>query len=281
MATHEHHHKLKTPDGLQLYTVTYTPDESPKAHLVLVHGYAEHAGRYAHVIEAIRSEGYAVYTIDHRGHGQSEGERAYFDTLAQPIDDLKQFVNNIQAANGNPPLFMLGHSMGALIALSFALQHNFELKGLILSGIPLTADLATSPVLISIAKILNIVAPKLPLADAAPINELSTDPTIARAFAADPLNWKEKMRVRMGMTMRDYARAARASNMTPLKMPLLVLHGADDKISPPSGTQWVYDHAPSTDKTIKIYPDMKHEILNEIDRASVLSDITAWLDAHI
>jgi len=270
---------FQSDDGLKLATCAHHDSATPKAYIVLVHGYGEHAGRYAHVVDALCGAGYSVHTIDHRGHGASDGERAYFNNLWEPVADLKRFVNDVQAQNSNRALFMLGHSMGALIALVFAIQYQYELKGVILSGIPLTADLSTSPVLLAVGNLLNLVAPKMQLADAAPRNELSSDPSVMLDFQADPLNWKGKMRVRMGISIQRAAKWSRA-NIGALKLPIMLAHGADDKICPPSGSQFVFDGASSTDKTLKFYPGMKHEILNERERAGVIADMIAWCDAH-
>jgi alpha-beta hydrolase superfamily lysophospholipase len=260
-------------------TADYVPDGDAVGQIVLVHGYGEHAGRYVHVIEALCGAGYSVHTLDHRGHGESEGTRAYFNTLWEPVADLRLFVNHVQSQTGNRTLIMLGHSMGALIALVFAIQYAYELKALILSGVALTADLRQPPMLIHVANLLNRFIPKAPLADGAPISELSNDPSVALAFTADPLTYKGKMRVRMGVSIQRAAAWAR-DNLEMVELPVLLMHGADDRICPPDGSRMIHERAASADKTFRLYDGMKHEIFNERERARVIADLTAWLNAH-
>ncbi|MFN8527833.1 MAG: alpha/beta hydrolase, partial [Anaerolineae bacterium] len=264
--------KLETQDGYHLHTAKCIPGTAPKAAVMVVHGYGEHYGRYEHVIDALTAGGYAVYTIDHRGHGKSSGERAYFETIDQPIDDLKAYFDANKSAFPSGKVFMLGHSMGALISLMFALKFQDALNGLVISGVPLTADQNVSPALITAANVLNRIVPKAQLADTAPISELSTDPEVAVKFAADPLTFKGKMRVRMGVAINTGAKWAR-EHLTTLTIPALMMHGAQDKICPPSGSQLAYDRISSKDKTIKLYPGMKHEIFNEVERNRPISEM--------
>ncbi len=269
---------FQTRDGLKIYTTYALPSGDPKAVILLVHGYGEHSGRYQHVIERLSQSGYAVYALDHRGHGQSEGERAYCDYMEQFVEDLKQYFDQIKTPGKKH--FVLGHSMGALISLAFTLRYQAEIDALAISGAPVNADANVSPALIFVGKILNRVAPKMHLLDTSEVGILSTDPEIDRKWEADPLTNKKPMRVRLGFEINKMAADVRA-HLPDLRLPLLVMHGADDKLVNPSGSQLTYDRASSTDKTLKLYPGMRHEIMNELDKDQVLADIAAWFDQHV
>ncbi|MEP7291017.1 MAG: lysophospholipase [Chloroflexota bacterium] len=268
-----------TRDGLNLYTEYTVPKGEPRAAVLLVHGYGEHSGRYQHVIERLVKSDYAVYAIDHRGHGKSEGVRAYCDTMDQFVDDLKLYFDRMKIAQLGKKCFVLGHSMGALISLAFTQRYQSEIDGLIISGAPVNADANVSPALIAIGKVLNKIAPKLHLLDTSSPGILSSDPEIDIRWASDPLTNKKPMRVRLGVEMNNMAQQVRA-HLADLRLPMLILHGADDKLVNPSGSQLAYEQVSSLDKTLKRYAGMRHEILNEVDKAIVMTDIVDWLDQH-
>ena len=268
-----------TSDGLNLYTEFTVPDGDPSAVILLVHGYGEHSGRYRHVIEHLIGSDYAVYTLDHRGHGKSEGERAYCDTMDQFVDDLKLCFDRMKAAHPGKKRFILGHSMGGLISLAFTQRYQDEIDGLIISGAPVNADANVSPALVAIGKLLNRVAPKLHLLETSKPGILSSDPQIDVLWANDPLTNKKPMRVRLGVEINRMARQVR-ERLADLRLPILILCGADDQLVNPSGSQLAYEQVSSVDKTLKRYAGMRHEILNEVDKNIVLTDIVDWLHTH-
>lgn len=269
-----------TSDGLRIYTEYAVPDGDPRAVILLVHGYGEHSGRYRHVVERLVSSDYAVYTLDHRGHGKSEGVRAYCDTMDQFVDDLKLYFDQIKTEQPGKKRFVVGHSMGALISLAFTQRYQNEIDGLIISGAPVLADANVSPVLIAVGNVLNRVAPKLHLLATDQPGILSSDPQVDIDWANDPLTNKKPMRVRLGVEINNMARQVR-DHLTDLTLPMLILHGADDKLVNPAGSQLAYDQVSSQDKTLKRYAGMRHEILNEVEKSIVLTDIVDWLNAHV
>ncbi len=270
---------FSTSDGLTLYTEYRLPDGDPRAVVLVVHGYGEHSGRYQHVIERLVQSGYAVYALNHRGHGKSEGVRAYCDTMDQFVEDLKLYFDRVKAAQPGKKLFVLGHSMGGLISLAFTERYQREIDGLIVSGSPVNADANVSALLITVGKVLNKVAPKMHLLDTNKPGILSTDPEIDVAWMNDPLTNKKPMRVRLAVAMNELAKDVRA-HLPDLKLPILILHGADDQLVNPSGSQVAYEQVSSVDKTLKRYAGMRHEILNEVDKALVMTAIVDWLDEH-
>lgn len=265
-------------DGLKIMTEHWLPAER-KAIVVVVHGYGEHSGRYRHVIRALTDARYGVYTLDHRGHGKSEGLRAHFDSFDQPIDDLQDYIEIVRAKQENEPIYMLGHSMGALITLAYALRHPDDLAGIVVSAAPVNADANVSKALVATGNILTNVIPKVPLLKLVPLETLSRDPDVVRAFREDPLTYKGNMRVRLGTELNKTAKWVR-EHLSELKLPILVLYGEADELVNPSGSRLVYDKAGSSDKKIKSYHNLRHEIMNEPERDKVLADIIAWLDKH-
>ena len=268
--------------SLRLIYATSLPDANPKAVVVLVHGYGEHMGRYAHVVEVLVKRGYAVYTIDHRGHGGSEGVRAYVERFDYFVADLDLLVQKAQAMYPDLPLCMLGHSMGGLIAVRYALRHQAKLACLIVSGAALLIGQDASPLLKKLAWLIATIAPRLPISSVSsgPESILSRDPTVEEAFDADPLCYKGKIKARMAYEMLKAAADAR-QHMASLMLPLLIMHGAEDKLTDPCGSVQLFEQARSSDKTLKLWPGCRHELYNEPEKYEVIDFALDWLDQHV
>lgn len=267
--------------GFNLYTAAF-PVDNARAGVVVVHGYGEHSGRYAHVIAALNQAGYSAYTLDHRGHGRSDGLSGYVDGMDYVIDDLHSYItSDVRPANGTLPLFVLGHSMGALITLVYGIRYGQAdgIAGLIASAPPVIADANVSPVLIIIGELLNRIVPTSPLAETVPLHTLSHDAAVLRAFEQDPLTYKGKMRVGTGIQVNHAARWLR-EHLAELHLPLLLLHGEADAAVTPEGSRLAYAQAASTDKKLIMYPNLYHEIMNEPEQAQVIGDVLAWLNLH-
>lgn len=268
-----------TSDGLRLASVAWLPDGDPHALIILLHGVGEHAARYAHVGSALAEAGYAVHAVDHRTHGKSQGKpRCYFADFKQPLNDIKQFVAQVKADCPGHPVFMMGHSMGSLLALLYALDHQDSLDGLISEGTPLTVDSLMPRPVTEIGKLAKRVIPTVP-AIPLDVNALSRDTAVVQAYKDDPLVYHQPLRVKMAVDIAAYGVYVR-ERANRLRLPLLVLHGKADRVSPVSGSQHLYDRAASPDKTLHIYDDAYHEIHNEPDKEQFLTDITDWLAAR-
>ncbi len=271
---------LQTADGLTLHTQGWLPDADPKAVVLLVHGIAEHVGRYTHVAAFLVERGYAVYGLDHRGHGRSQGEpRMYISDFDRVVDDLKLYFDRVKAAHPGKKIFVYGHSMGSFLATSFAVRYQDEMAGLISSGSPVRIEDTIAPLVIRVGNLLNAVAPRLKLIKL-DLNAISRDAAVVAAYNADPLVVNQPVRVGMAVGYQQ-AVGRLNQNLSRLRLPLLLLHGSADRIAPASGSQQVYQMAQSADKTLKIYPGLYHEIHNEPEQVEVLSDVAAWLDARV
>ncbi len=260
--------------GRQIFWRTWVPEAEAQAAVIIVHGASEHSGRYGHVAQGLVADGYAVYALDHRGHGRSDGPRALIDRLARAVADVDQLVSQARAEHPALPIVMLGHSMGATVALSYAIRHQERLTALVLSG-PLAALEAAPPPLRVLGRVLSVLAPKLPLIDI-DASLVSRDAAVVRDYQADPLNHHGKLPAR---TIDELARAIDdfPEAVTTITLPVLILYGTADRLAPPSGAQMLERRIASADKTIIAYPGLFHEILNEPERDAVLTDIRAWL----
>ena len=265
--------------GVRIYTQNWRPDGPPKAAVLVVHGLGEHSGRYANVVEALVPRGYALYSLDHIGHGQSDGQREYVDRFSDYTVTLKTYFDQIRAAQPAPlPIFILGHSLGGLISAVYLLDHQSELAGAVLSAPAVKAPANISPVTMLAGRLLSALAPRAGILglDAPAI---SRDPAVVSAYLNDPLVYTGKTTARLGAEMLAAILRVRAEAPT-LTLPLIIVQGSADKLVDPAGAQELYAAAASPDKTLKIYPGLYHEVFNEPERQQVLDDVTGWLDAH-
>jgi acylglycerol lipase len=265
--------------GLTIYWQAWRID-APRAVVVLAHGLGEHSGRYRHVAEALNAVGCSVYAMDHRGHGQSAGPRAYIDRFANVVDDMDQVADLARKACPGKPVLLLGHSMGGALALRYALKHQEKLAGLILSGPAVALD-GASALVRSIAKLMALVAPKVGMLQVAP-ERVSRDAAVVADYASDPLVAHGKVPARTIGELVKFVEVL--PGMLPaLRLPLLVLHGEQDQLAGVGGSEMVVQRVSSADKTLTVYPELYHEIFNELpdDRARVLKDLTDWVSAHV
>jgi alpha-beta hydrolase superfamily lysophospholipase len=263
--------------GLRIYWQAWLPAERARGVIVIAHGVSEHSDRYAHVAKRLTDEGYAVYAIDHRGHGNSEGPRALIDRVSHATNDLDTLV--AQAAQEHPgvPVFLLGHSMGGALAVSYAMRHQERLNGLILSG-PLAALEAAPAHQRVMARVLSVIAPGLPLF---PIDAklISRDPGVVEAYVSDPRVYHGKLPVRtvaeLASSIDTFPQGAGA-----ITIPTLIMYGTADQLCPPEGSEMLARNIGSADVEIKPYEGLYHEILNEPEQGAVLDDMCSWLAAR-
>lgn len=263
--------------GLKIYYQYWIPDK-PKAILQIVHGFAEHSGRYMNVVNELIPLGYAVYANDHRGHGRSEGIRNYVDTFDQYIEDEKILYKIISEQHPNMPIFMLGHSMGSLIALYFTKKYENLLKGLILSGAGVDVGEGGDALLKAITK-LSEENPKMEIPPNLNADFLSHDPEVVKAYQADPLVYADKITARLAFELFNNMKNIK-SFIKDLKIDLLVQCGSEDKLI--TGSENLDVLYNMEDKTIIIYEGLYHEVYNEVeqDRKKVLNDLSKWLERH-
>jgi alpha-beta hydrolase superfamily lysophospholipase len=265
--------------NLDIYYQGWLPEADPVAVLLVVHGLAEHSGRYGNVVDHFVPKDYAVYALDHRGHGRSQGQRVYVERFTHFLDDLKTFFDKVRGWHPKVKIFIVGHSLGGTISLAYALRHQEELAGLILSGAGVKPGASISPILIAIGKLLSVLLPRMGtvVLDASAI---SRDPATVAAYANDSLVYRGKVTARLGAESIKTLQAF-PDQVSQMHLPILIMHGSADKLTDPQGSRWLYHAVGSADKTLQLYEGYYHEILNDVGRDRVLSDMEAWLTAHL
>ena len=264
--------------GAIVATATWVP-ELPRAVFVFSHGHAEHAGRYALLVDTMVAEGCVVATLDHRGHGRSSGTRALAMRFDDYVDDLGMVVERTRAAFPGLPLVLFGHSMGGLIAIRYAETHPELIDLLITSGPALIIDEDTPAVVRKAGEMIARVAPTAPV----PRSEgdvLSTDEAIGAGFDVDHRTHHGTTRMRTAVEMIRAGEVARA-RFDCLSMPILAMHGADDELTSPRGTELLHQGAAAQDRTIILWPGMRHELLNEPGRGEVMQAIVDWVTSRL
>jgi alpha-beta hydrolase superfamily lysophospholipase len=264
--------------GVNIFGQGWRPEGDPRAVLLIAHGLAEHSGRYQHVAEYFVGLGYAVYALDHRGHGRSGGVRADVVRFEDYLADLKTFLDVVKGREPGRRVFLIGHSMGGGIATLFAARYGADFDGLITSGASVKVEGNVSPLLVGLAKIIALLAPRLP-AVPLEVEAVSRDPEVVARYRSDPLNYLGKVRARTGVQLLRAAGLI-AAELPHITLPVLVLHGTADRLTDPAGSQMLYDGVSSTDKTLKFYDGLYHEVFNEPEREQVLADVAAWLEAR-
>jgi alpha-beta hydrolase superfamily lysophospholipase len=266
-----------TSDGLTIYHQAWLPDGDAKADVLLLHGLAEHSGRYAHLAQALTDGGYAVYALDHRGHGKSEGKRTYVKKYDDYQRDILQFRRLVEQQHPGLPLFVLGHSMGGNLALGHVLDHQAGVRGIALSAPALAPGSSLSPAKIKLAKLIGKVAPGI-RPEALSADGISRDPAVVAAYIADPLVFNGKITAGAAAallgSMEEFP-----PRYPELRLPILLQHGTADPLVDIAGTRRLETGAVNAAVTSHYYDGLYHEIFNEPEQAAVIADTVAWLDS--
>ncbi|HJW50291.1 MAG TPA: lysophospholipase [Candidatus Limnocylindria bacterium] len=266
----------RTRDGLELRTLRWPAAATPRAHLLLIHGIAEHAGRHAHVASRFATAGIETHASDLRGFGGSAGRRAYVDRWSEYHDDLEDQLRAMRAAAGEGPVVLYGHSMGGLIALGYVLADPPRPAPdlLVLSAPAIAAIIARWKR--DLAGVLGRVLPRMEIPNALPAGGLARDPQVEIAYRSDPLN-VHRTTARLGMELfHEHARVQAAlAGVGALPTPTYVLHGSDDPIVPLSASASLERRE---NVTRRVYPRLRHEMHNEPEAAAVIDDTTSWIE---
>ena len=241
---------------------------SPRGHVIISHGVVEHSGRYEHVAARLQDAGLAVWAMDHRGHGRSQGARADIDSIEATVEDLDLFVDLVADGADGKPLFLVGHSLGGLIAAAYAEEHQERLHGVALSA----PVLIVPPEMLALADLDEI--PDIGLA-----NAISSDSAVVAAYKADPLVYQAPPPPNFFRTMHQAAGVR--ERLCELSLPILVMHGSGDLLVPAQALREVVARVASEDVTARLWPGLFHEIFNEPEQDAVLLTLVTWISEHI
>ena len=280
MATSRSERHFNGVGGVRIVYDVWEPDDGDcRGVVVLCHGYAEHARRYDHVAQRFGESGLAVYALDLRGHGRSGGKRVFLRDISEYTADFHTLVGI--AAGEYPELkrVVLGHSMGGGVVFAYGVEHPDDYAAMVLSGPAVAAQDGVSPVMVAVAKTLGKFLPGLPV-EQLPADAVSRDPAVVAAYENDPLVHHGKLPAGIARALIDVGETMplRAAALT---APLLVVHGEADKLIPVQGSRHLMECVGSTDAHLKVYPGLYHEVFNEPERAVVLDDVAAWIEAKI
>jgi len=270
---------FKGARNIDIYYQFWLPDGDVKAVLLVVHGLAEHSGRYMNLVNHFVSSGYAVYGLDHPGHGKSGGSRVYAKRFEELTQTLKIYAEMVRKWQPDKPVFLVGHSMGGLISAVYLLDHQAELTGAVLSGASVKVPHTISTATILIGKLLSALIPKFGLIglDAAGV---SRDPSVVQAYVSDPLVHTGKTTARLAAELLKAMQRVNAE-AAGIRLPVLLVHGGADRLVEPDSSQILYNTISSADKTIRIYDGLYHEVFNEPEHDQVLRDVETWIEAHL
>lgn len=263
--------------GLKIFTRTWKPESSPRAVMVLIHGFNAHSGYMTWPAEQLAAAGIACYALDLRGRGQSEGERFYVEEFTDYLGDVGKLVNIARTENPGLPVYLLGHSAGGVIATSYVYEHQDTIAGLVCHSFAFDVGL---PHLVQLA--LEGIAKIVPHLHVFSLNnaDFSRDPEHVERMNNDPLIHKESQPAETARVMLLAAEALK-EHMPNFRVPVFIIHGTDDKATRSAGSQYFFDNAGSKDKTLRLYEGHYHDLLADLDKEKVMADILAWLDERI
>lgn len=246
--------------------------------IALVHGFAEHSGRYDAVARRLVERGFRVHAFDQRGHGESEGPRNHADRFELLLDDIERFLALVRREEGPRPIVLLGHSMGGLEVIRLLADRRPGVAAAVASGPALAVGKGVSSLRMTLARALSAVTPRLPVPTGLPASGLSRDPEVVRAYEADPLI-STVASARLAAELLRAAGSAQAC-AAKLEIPLLIVHGEADPLCDVQGSR-EFARLAGARVELRTYPGLLHEVLFEPEGPQVLGDVVAWIEQRI
>ena len=265
---------FKNKDAQDLVYRAFIP-ESPKAAVILVHGLGEHSLKYDYFGESVCGKGLAFFAYDQRGHGRSDGPRCHIDSFDDFTEDLRQFVETAKVISLCEKVFIVGSSMGGLTALVFSIKYGGKIKGTVACAPALRFTRPPSGIEAGMAGLLSLLCPRLTTPNRVPFEYLSHDKELIEKTRDD----KYSQRI---LTFKMFTESKKAmkfaiDNADKINVPVLLMHGTEDKVMDPSGTKEFYGKAAIGDKEIKLYDGLYHELLRETKREEIINYIIDWI----
>jgi alpha-beta hydrolase superfamily lysophospholipase len=265
--------------GLRIFWQAWSPEGNPKGTILVAHGYGEHSGRYGNLVDEVVPRGFAVYALDLRGHGRSGGQRGHVRRFAEFVADLHAFRVRVEEDQRGKPLMLLGHSMGGLIAVHYVLAHGQGLAGAVLSSPALGLHNGPSRILVWLGRALSLVAPRTSFKGNVDPQFLSRDPSVGRAYAADPLVHSRAS----ARFFTEFSQAMRIAHQwgAQIRLPLLIVQAGDDRLVDAAAVEEFAKSVAPEFKEFHLYPGFYHELFNETERETVFADLERWLEARV
>lgn len=264
-------------DNTRLYWQGWLPAVPVTGVLLLCHGAYEHSGRYQNVVDTLALDGWAVYGLDLRGHGRSRGEPVHVERFSDWVDDFDRFRREVVSRHQDLPVFVLGHCLGAQIALAYALDHQEALRGLVLSA-PFLATAAMPRVVRLPGRVVSRLLPRARFKLVGP-DKISQDPDVVKRYRDDPLVYQGNATLTMARIVEQQFKIL-IERSRYLRIPVLIQHGAEDAIADPEGSRRLDRAVGSPDRTFILYEGLWNEIYNEPERQRPLNDLRKWLASH-
>ena len=266
-------------DGTQLFYQAWLPRSGiPRAVLVNLHGLGDHSGLYPNLAQYFPGRQIALYAYDLRGNGRSPGQRAYIRSWDQYRGDLDAFLDRVRGWEPNRPVFVLGNSLGGLIVLEYALRARRGLSGIIAAAPPL-GKLSVPPLLMALGRMMSRIIPRFSLQVGMDLTGLARDAAVVEAVLADPLfHRRGTARLSTEVTAAINRVQSRAAE---LAVPVLILHGSDDRMVPPDGSREFFSKLRQPDREFREYPGGYHGLFGDRDWPAVVSDVARWMEAHL
>lgn len=266
---------LHRPDGVDLFVRRWDATH-PRGLSVLIHGLGEHSGRYAPLAYTLTEKSFSVAAFDHRGHGRSQGRRGDCLNFEMYLHDLHGVLTPLHAENPALPIFLIGHSLGGLIALSYAARHPEFLRGVAVSSPALKLAHKLPPAKVMLAETLSRILPTTSLPNGVHPEDLSRDPQVVAAYGSDPL-------IHHGITARCAVSLRRAMEEAALvapkiQVPCLILQAGSDKVCDPEAVRRFAEAMSPGRWTFRSYEGFYHEIFNEPEKERVFQDLISWME---
>ncbi len=250
----------------------------PQRALAVVHGLAEHSGRYERFGAWFARRGCAVHAYDQRGHGRSDGRRCHVDRFDELLDDLDVFLGTVREQHRRLPVALVGHSMGGLVVAAYVRERHPEASCAVTSGAALALGKGVPPLRLAAARGLRRLAPRFTLATGVDPDALSRDPEVVRRYVEDPLVHR-RLTTSLAWELLEAVRRT-AGGGAEVKLPMLLLHGAEDRLCSPAGSRAFYASLNVPGSDLRVYPELRHEIFNEPEQEEVFRDLLDWVRAQ-
>ncbi|HEY0139931.1 MAG TPA: alpha/beta hydrolase [Thermoanaerobaculia bacterium] len=265
---------LRAHDGMQLVVERHLV-EAPRARVVILHGYAEHRRRYDRIMQPLVAHGFECIAADLRGHGDSTGQRGHVSRFSDYLDDLQRIVATV---GRDAPRYLVGHSLGGLISLQYVLKNATDFDGVAVSSPFVRSAFAVSRTQVALARVAQVVAPRLPFRSPLRAEQVSRDPEEVALYANDPAVFRTT-------TPRWYSEVTEAqkeifARAPEIHLPLLMLLGTADSIADPRGGMEVFERLGSADKSLEVYPGYFHEVFNDVGREAPIARLVGWLETQ-